>query len=560
MISLQNGKIKVMYILNVIPLIKIPYPNSQLLSYFCAEKTKIGCLVKIPVRKKKINAIVVDCKKLEQEKMRLKKFADFQIKPIEKIVSDEPILTEKQIKLLFWISDYYFTPPGLVARIFLSKKFEIQNSKFKIQNLILTPKTKSLVFAPFAGLKSITVDDESSNLYKSWGRKPYYNAKNIAIELAKIHKAKLILKSGLPSIETYYWAEQKKYILKIASPELVRLGRKNSLVDMREEMKKGNFSIISHELQEKLKNSKKSILFIARRGTSTFVLCRSCGYVSMCKNCDVPMVFHEDKPSRRLVCHHCGKDDIAPVLCPRCKSIKIKYFGAGTQKTESEIKKMFPDKKVFRLDSDVSEKPLEQEKIIKEFLAAENTILVGSQMLLNKNLKADLTAIISIETILNLPDFKNSERVFQVINQLHNMSNGDFMVQTYNSDNFTIKTALENNFSKFYNEEAKNRKAFDYPPFSQIIKLGFTHKSPQVAGDEAKILITKLKQQKKHLAINDEQLAIIGPVPAFVPREKESYHWNIILKSRISDLNLRNRLLIIVPSRWEIEVDPESLL
>ncbi|MDP2934841.1 MAG: hypothetical protein Q8N59_03700, partial [bacterium] len=226
----------------------------------------------------------------------------------------------------------------------------------------------------------------------------------------------------------------------------------------------------------------------------------------------------------------------------------------------SEIKKIFPDKKVFRLDSDISEKPLEQEKIIKEFLVAENAVLVGSQMLLNKNLKADLAAIISIETILNLPDFKNSERVFQIINQLRNMSDKDFVIQTYNPDNFTIKTALENNFTKFYNEEIKNRKAFDYPPFSQIIKLGFTHKNPQIAGNEAKILVAKLKQQKKHLAISDEQLVIIGPVPAFISRKKGGYHWNIIIKSKITDLNLRNKLLIIVPSRWEIEVDPESLL
>ena len=559
-----------MYILNVIPLIKIPYPNPQLLSYFCTEKIKIGGLVKISVRKKKINAIVVDCRKLEQEKIRLKKLTDFTIKPIEKVFSKEPALTEKQIKLLFWIADYYFAPLGLVAKIFLSateSALKTHNSVLKTHDLILNPKIKNLVFAPFTNLKSITIEDESSDLYKSWGRKPYYNAKNIAIELAKIHKAKLTLKSDLPSIETSYWAEKGEYKLSIITHNSKL--RAQNLVDMREEMKNGNFSIISHELQKKLKDSKKSILFIARRGTSTLVLCRDCGYVSICRNCDVPMVFHEDKPSRRLVCHHCGKDDIAPVLCPKCKSIKIKYFGAGTQKAESEIKKMFPDKKVFRLDSDISERPLEQEKIIREFIAAENAVLVGSQMLLNKNLRANLVAIISIETILNLPDFKNSERVFRIINQLRNMSDKDFIIQTYNPDNFTIKTALENNFTKFYNEEIKNRKAFDYPPFSQIIKLGFTHKNPETSKNEARILLAKLKQQKKHLTINDEQLVILGPVPAFIPREKEGYHWNIIMKSKLSPIRraganqnskLRNELLIIVPSRWEIEVDPETLL
>jgi len=541
-----------MYIVNVIPLVKIPYPNPQILSYFGEKPIKIGGMVKIPIRKKKINAIVVDCKKLEQEKIRLKKIADFQIKPIEKIISKEPILTEKQIKLLFWISDYYFAPIGSVARIFLSKKSSsFAKAMADKPRLILTPKTKGLVFGSFRrGLKSIIIEDESSDLYRSWGRKPYYDVRTIAKQLAKIHNAKLTLK------------------MEIARPKRVSPGLKNSkLVDMREEIKNGNFSIISRELQESIAKNNKSILYIARRGTATFILCRECGYVSMCPDCDVPMIYHEDKPSRRLVCHHCGKDDIAPVLCPKCKSIKIKYFGAGTQKVESEIKKLFPDKKVFRLDSDVAEKPSQQEKIIKEFNQSKSAILIGSQMLLNKGLKADLVAVISIETILNLPDYKSSERVFQTINQLQKTAKKDFLIQTYKPDNFTIKTALANDFKKFYDEEIKIRKAFNYPPFSQIIKLSFEHKDPITAKNQAKILMEKLKTQIKNFQpwagpprAEKIDVELFGPVPAFIPRVAGIYRWNIIIKSSIKDLNLRNRILIIVPSRWEIEVDPESLL
>jgi len=545
-----------MYILNVIPLIKIPYPNPQILSYFGEEKIKIGGVVKIPIRKKKINAIVVDCKKLEQEKIRLKKFSNFQIKPIEKIISKEPVLIEKQIKLLFWISDYYFAPIGLVARIFLSKKLPL----YVKNSLILTPKNKGIIFSPFKNLESIIIEDESSDLYRSWGRKPYYDVRIIAKQLAKIHNAKLTLK--------------------IARPRRVSPGLKNSkLVDMREEMKNGNFSIISRGLQEALNKADKSILYIARRGTATFILCRECGYVSMCPACDVPMIYHEDKPSRRLVCHHCGKDDIAPVLCPKCKSIKIKYFGSGTQKVESEIKKLFPDKnpekspaaingaRIFRLDSDTAEKPEQQQKIIKEFNQNKSAILIGSQMLLNKGLEADLVAVISIETILNLPDYKSSERVFQTINQLQKMAKNDFLIQTYKPDNFTIKTALANDFKKFYDEEIKIRKAFNYPPFSQIIKLSFEHKDPITTKNEAKILMEKLKTQIKNFQpkagpprAEKIDVELLGPVPAFIPKVARIYRWNIIIKSKIKDLNLRNRILIIVPSRWEIEVDPESLL
>jgi len=552
-----------MYIVSVIPLVKIPYPNPQLLSYFCAKKIPIGALVKIPVRNKKINAIVTEQKSVEEQKFQIKKLADYTVKPIDKIVSEKPILTEKQLKLLFWFSDYYFAPLGMTAKIFISATNRIKKSNFQfsISNFQLTSENKFLVFAPFKNLKSITIKDESSDLYKSWGRKPYYNAKDIAVELAKIHKAKLTLESEFPSIETFYGSQEKKFALKISAKGGSAFGGKNSsIVDMREEIRNGNTSIISKNLQEKLKNPIKAILYIARKGTSTFVMCRECGYVAMCKNCEVPMVFHEDKPSRRLICHHCGKDDIAPVLCPICKSAKIKYFGAGTQKVETEIKKLFPDKKVFRLDSDISEKPQEQVKIIKDFINAENSVLIGTQMILNKNLEADLSAIISIETILNLPDFENTERVFRIINQLRSLAEKNFLIQTYNPDNFTLKSALANNFEKFYNEEIKTRKAFNYPPFSQIIKLSYCHKDSNKARNEAKILAEKLKQQKKYLKLGDDIVIILGPNPAFVAKENGKYKWNIVLKSKIEDLKLRNRLLMIANPYWDVEVDPESIL
>ncbi len=555
-----------MYILNVVPLIKIPRPNSQILSYFSVSKINPGFLIKVPLRSKKIDAVVLECKSMDQEKLRLKKYADFEIRPIEKIKKSEQILNEKQIELLTWLSEYYFAPIGLFARIFLSKNFKIQDTRYKIQNLTLTPKTKGLVFAPFKNLKSITVEDSESDLYQSWGRRPYYNVKDIAIQLAKIHNAKLILKTNTPTVEDYYWAEQKKHKLLI---ENRKLKIENFIIDMREEMKGGNFSVISKELQDKIKVADKSILFIARKGTSTIVLCRECGYIAKCRSCEVPMIYHEEKPSRRLICHHCGKDDIAPVLCPSCKSVKIKYLGAGTQKIESEIKKLFPaspaggpNKKVFRLDGDISEKPAEQQKIIAEFKNSKNTVLVGSQMILDKELHADLVAIISIDTILNLPDFKSSERVFQIINQLMNMAQNEFLVQTYNSDNKTIKLAIENNFNTFYNEEIEAREKYDYPPFSEIIKLSYSHKDFIKAKNDALILKNKLEQQiKAQLKIENWKLKInlFGPSPAFVSKERGIYKWNIIIKSRLMT-EQRNEILIIVPPTWETEISPENIL
>jgi len=545
-----------MYIINVIPLIKIPHPNPQILSYFSENKIPIGFLVKISLRNKKLNALVVESKSLEQERLRLKKLSDFEIKPIEKVISKKPVLDHDQIKLLLWISDYYWTPVGMVARIFLSKKIPAYNKS----SLVLTPQNKGMVFAPLNNLKSIIVNDESNDLYRSWGRKPYYNAKDIAIQLAKIHKAKLTLKSKLPSIETYYHVQNKEFKLEILNTKC-RVPNVN-LVDMREEIKNRNPSTISRELQEKLQNSNKSILFITRRGTSTFVLCRECGYIANCPKCEVPMIYHEDKPSKKLVCHHCGKDDIAPVLCPNCKSIKIKYFGAGTQKLEKEAKNLFPNKKIFRLDSDISEKPNEQQKIIKEFNASNDTILIGSQMILNKNLRTNLVGIISLDTILGLPDFKSSERVFQTINRLRGMTDELFLLQTYHPENLAIKSAIENDFNKFYNEEIKIRKTFSYPPFSQIIKLTYSHKDPIRAKNEPIILKAKLEQQINSVFRNEDaksKINLLGPVPAFIPKEKGLYKWNIVIKSKLS-IEERNKLLIIVPPAWEAEVDPDNLL
>ncbi|MCX6730057.1 MAG: primosomal protein N' [Candidatus Portnoybacteria bacterium] len=547
---------ELMYILNVIPLIKIPRPNSQVLSYFSISKIGPGFLIKVSVRNRKTDAVVLECRSMDQEKLRLKKYADFEIKPIEKIKTSKRILDENQIKLLTWLSEYYFAPIGLFARIFISKKLPI----YKKTSLVLTPTTKGLIFSEFKNLKSIIVEDSESDSYQSWGRKPYYNVKDIAIQLAKIHNAKLILKTDLPSVEDYYNAKNKNYKLEIKETRLPAKQAKHkiqdtSIVDMKNEMRGGNFSPISATLKEKLEKTNKAILFIARRGTSTIVLCRECGYIAKCRSCEVPMVYHEEKPSRRLVCHHCGKDDIAPVLCPNCKSIKIKYLGSGTQKIESEIKRLVPNKKVFRLDGDVAEKPTEQQKIITEFKNSDSAILVGSQMILNKGIKADLIAIVSIDTILNLPDFKSPERVFQSINQLINVTNKQFLVQTYNAESKTIKLAIENNFNTFYNEEIEARKKYNYPPFSEIIKLSYAHKDFVRAKNESTILKEKLKQQIK----NSPKIQIFGPSPAFISKEKGTYKWNIIIKSQLT-MEERNKILIIVPPTWEIEVNPENTL
>lgn len=574
-----------MYIINVIPLIKIPRPNPQILSYFSNSKLPKGALAQITLRRKKINALVLSSEKLEEKRIDIKKSATYELKPIEKIISKNPVLTPKQFELLLWFAEYYYSPLGLVARLFIPQNLIIakrarENYRIpliKRGRLILTPENKKEIFKPFSALKSIIIKNADNDRYKSWGRKPYYNAQILAVQLAKIFKAKVTLKTNLPKVETYYWSQNKKYKLAVRGSQFSVYSSK--IIDMKEEIKKNNYSILSRELQEQLKKSSKSILYIPRRGSSTCILCRDCGHVLKCPRCDVPLVCHLTQHSpfsthhspftiNNLLCHHCGNKETPPSTCPNCKGHRIKYFGAGTQKVEIEIKKIFPKINVFRLDSDIAKNPKKQQKIIDKFCKSKKAILIGTQMIFDKRIKSvNLVGIISMETILNLPDYKSSEIIFRTINRLKDMTENNLLIQAYNPKNFAIKTAIDNNWKVFYNNEVKIRKALNYPPFSQIIKLLFAHKNSKEAEQEAKILFEKLKQGLKHLAINNKQLAIIGPVPAFIPKMAGKYRWHIIIKVKFTvgypqkeKIRKRNKLLTIVPSTWDIEVDPESML
>ncbi len=561
-----------MYIINVIPLTKIPRPHPQILSYFFNQKLPLGSLVQILIRKKKINALVISSEDLEKKKIELKKNFSFELKSIEKVITKNPVLTPAQLKLLFWFSEYYFSSLGLVARLFVPRKL-ITAKRFRKnyslslinkKKLILTPNNKKEIFAAYKQLDSIVIRQADSFKYQSWGRKPYYNAQKVAFQLAKIFKANVDLETTTPTIETYYQAQKKGYNLKIQP-----YGRKNintKLIDLRDEIKNKNYSIISKQLQTQLLNSKKSILYISRRGASTFILCRDCGHVLKCPNCDVPLVYHQGP---KLICHHCGAEQKPPSVCPNCKGHRIKYFGAGTQKVETEIKKIFSASfsrkktiEIFRLDSDTAEKPNHQQQIISKFNQAANAVLIGTQMLIDKNINsANLSAIISIETLLNLPDYRSSERVFQIVNKVRGMSKNHFYIQTYNPENFVFKAAVENSWKKLYNKEIEIRKSLNYPPFSQIVKLSFKHKNPKKAEQEAKILFTKLEQQiKSGLKDKESKIDLLGPVPAFIPKVAGKYQWHIIIKNRIRNLKNRNKLLQIIPSNWEVEVDSSSLL
>jgi len=450
--------------------------------------------------------------------------------------------------------------------------------------------TKIALFLPFKKLKLIILEEEESPNYNSFEKHPYYNGRDLAIKLSKLFNAKVILGTSCPLIESYYLASKNKY--KIIRDNIQYSTSNIHIIDMRDEIKNGNSSIFSRFLQDSIKeiisSNKKAILFVNRRGMSTCILCMDCGYIIKCPYCEVPLVYHKNLPSikdksnnsYKLICHHCGYQQTPPSFCPKCKSYRIKYLGTGTQKIEYELKKISPNAKAIRLDTDIAKTRKKQKEIIEKFKNSNINFLICTQLVFSylKQLpKLDLISIVNVSPILNLPDFKTGENTFRIITSfISHFSPSTFILQTYNPYNYVIKYALENNYDKFFLEEIKNRKELNYPPFSRLIKLTYQHKNAEKAEKEARILKEKLKQQLKFLLLNaklqDMDFEILGPAPCFIPKIKNKWRWKIVIKIKCKkflngdiylserQVKIRNDLLKIIPNNWKIEIDPDTLL
>ena len=353
-----------------------------------------------------------------------------------------------------------------------------------------------------------------------------------------------------------------------------------SIIDMREELDKGNKSIFSNELfnaiGENLKNKKQTMLFLNRRGYSTFVSCRKCGYVVKCKNCDVTMTYHLKE--NKLKCHYCGMSMKAPTICPNCKSKYIKYFGIGTQKIEEEIIRYFPHAAVARMDFDTTSKKNSHLKIFNSMKNGEIDILIGTQMI-TKGLDfpfVTLVGIIAADTSLNLPDFRSSERTYQLLTQVAGRAGrGDFegkvIVQTYNPNHFSIDLAKDYDYIEFYNREIKIRREFDYPPFKSIITIityGKEEKKVELySKDIYNNILKELKKAEKNKLIYD----IFGPNPAPLEKINNNYRWQIIIKADNKSMDLLKEVVKWVcinnsqkkqfsDLKYSIDINPNSIL
>lgn len=398
---------------------------------------------------------------------------------------------------------------------------------------------RSAIFAPFKNLGLIIVDEEHENTYKS-EQNPKYHAIDIANLRGLTENAVVVLGSATPSVESYYRSQMGDLKLRSLTkrPQMAKLP-KVEIIDMKDELDTGNKSILSSRLMElineNIENKKQTILFLNRRGYSTFVSCKSCGQVIKCQNCDISMTFHmEDK---MLNCHYCGLKIAAPTKCPQCDSNMIKYFGAGTQKLERIIEGYFPKARTARLDIDVTGKKGAHERILTEFKQGKKDILIGTQMI-SKGLdfpNVTLVGIISIDSTLNLPDFRASERTFQLITQVagragRGLQEGRVILQTYDPYHYSIASASKHNYMEFYKEEILIRKEFGYPPFNNLIALNFSSGNDNELYRYVNKMAETFRYVLKSKGIENTADILLGPNAAILSKINNKYRYQILFR------------------------------
>ncbi|MDF2892967.1 MAG: priA [Clostridia bacterium] len=431
---------------------------------------------------------------------------------------------------------------------------------------------RSAIFAPFANLGIIIIDEEHENTYKS-DIKPKYITREVAEKRCQLEGAHLIMGSATPSIESYYRAQTGELGL-VVLPDRIN-GREMPevfVVDMREELKQGNKTIFSQQLTEEilktLRDNNQLILFLNRRGHSTFVSCRECGLVMKCPRCSISLTYHMNED--QLSCHYCGAMQPNPKLCPKCGSKNIKYFGVGTQKLEKEFQKKFSLKNTLRMDADTTRFKNSHQSILDIFRSGKSKVLLGTQMI-SKGLDfpdVTLVGVITADTSINLPDFRSAEKTFQMIAQVAGRSGrgskeGKVIVQTYTPEHYSIQFAQLHDYVGFYNEEIKLRRELAYPPFAHLANIiisGFDEGRVIKAANEIGFYLDA--EIKKY-----QDVEKLGPSTAPLSKIKSKYRWQIILKGS-SEIELREMLQNLVLSKFtdiegisiSIDINPNNML
>ncbi len=424
---------------------------------------------------------------------------------------------------------------------------------------------RSALFTPLDNIGLIVVDEEQDSSYKQ-DAPPFYHAKIIAEQFAKIQNAVIIFGSATPSFETYYRAKSGKLFYlefshRISNNPLPQV----ECVDMRVELKAGNKSVLSFALknllEETLKNQQQAILLLNKRGYSTFVMCRDCGETVRCPECGLPMHYHIT--DKTLKCHYCEVEKIPPKICPKCGSKRIKYFGTGTQKLEEILSEELPQAKILRMDRDTTAKKFAYDEILESFRRGDFDILFGTKMVAKGHDIPNVTAvgILSADSVLNFPDFRAAEECFDLITQAAGRAGrgdlpGKVIVQTYNTEADAVKFACQQDFKSFYDAEISKREFLFFPPFSRLVKLIFTSKNKEKIFDAAERIVNSFKLEVATNSATRQE--IFGPIPAAIENLRGEFRFVVLIKT--ADLEivrgfLRLHNLQISPN-VQIDFDP----
>lgn len=408
---------------------------------------------------------------------------------------------------------------------------------------------RSAVFTPFENLGIIIIDEEHETTYKSDQLSPKYDAREVAEKLIELYSCTVVLGSATPSIISYYKAENKEYTLCQLSNRVNNSFPDIKIVDMRLELANKNFSVFSRELKEAIRrninNKEQTILFLNRRGYSTFVSCRECGYVMTCNNCNVNYTYH--KGINRLSCHYCGASVKVPEVCPSCGSKHIKYFGTGTEKIEQEVNKLYPEARVLRMDLDTTQRKNSHQAILEEFRSGKADILIGTQMIA-KGLDFEnvtLVGIIAADLSLNAGDYRSAEITYQLVSQVAGRAGraekkGKVFIQTYSPDHYSIQYAAKNDYTGFYNEEIEYRKSMIYPPFTNIFVIMFVGENEGYIRQCLNDLLYIMRYYNKNNIFTH-----LGPSPAVISKISNNYRWQLMVKCE-NEEKLRNYVLFCI--------------
>ena len=481
--------------------------------------------------------------------------------------------------------------PGQVAvmhsRLSLGEHFdmwhEIRDGRYAV---VIGPR--SALFAPQPELALVIIDEEHEWTYKQQEGSPRYHARRSAEELCALTGAVLVLGSATPDVESRFRADDGAFRL-LELPERLLPADDGSVeagplpevdvVDLREELKASNRSIFSRPLAAAMHRAldarEQVILFLNRRGTASFVQCRDCGFVPECRSCAVALTYHESEdgqaygpsgtPARlgALICHYCRRQiKPLPTRCPECQGGRIRQVGLGTQRIEEEVRRAFPEARTLRWDRDVTRGRDSHEAILARFLAHEADVLIGTQMIA-KGLDMPLVTLVGVvtaDTALHLPDFRATERTFQLLEQVAGRAGrgprgGRVIIQTYTPENHAIQSVRRHDYDSMYERDIEFRRNLGYPPFGRLVRLTFAHTGAAYSQEQAAAMASRLTQERDRRGLPN--LDVLGPAPAFVPRVRGRWRWNLVLRGADPVALIRDMQF---PRGWTVDVDPVSLL